>query len=65
MSIIDTMRRLFLSLVLISLVTGCTGSDSAVLTPARELAGTWTDSWELAYTQKVYTKSNELKLVRQ
>lgn len=29
------------------------------------MMGTWVDSWELAYAQEVYTKTNELKLERQ
>lgn len=28
------------------------------------MMGTWNDSWELAYAQEVYTKINELKLIR-
>ncbi len=28
------------------------------------IMGTWNDSWEMAYAQEVYTKTNELKLIR-
>jgi len=29
------------------------------------MMGTWNDSWSMAYSQEVYTHSNELKLVRE
>jgi hypothetical protein len=29
------------------------------------ITGTWDDLWEMAYAQEVYTKTNELKLIRE